>query len=161
MCTINNHPNHRHQYSLLQTTSPRQIHWWTYWTKRNRATILVIIFWNFLFWYRSDLPQVKRNFISSTANLVYELPQELPNDLRFGILGIFAARGFAHTRKKKTWDIRKLENIRKISNLEKSQRLVPSVSSRNSTLAIVIKNGCQTFLFLSNITGFLYFVLGL
>ena len=32
--------------------------------------------------YRSDQPQVKRNVISSTENLVYKLPHELPNDLR-------------------------------------------------------------------------------
>ena len=45
--------------------------------------ILVIIFWNFaIFQYRSDSPQVKRNLITSIANLVYELPHELPNYLR-------------------------------------------------------------------------------
>ena len=31
--------------------------------------------------------QVKRNLISSIANLVRELPHELPNDLRLRILG--------------------------------------------------------------------------
>ena len=39
-----------------------------------------------MFYYRSDSLQVKRNVISSIANLVYELPHELPNDLRFKIL---------------------------------------------------------------------------
>ena len=34
-----------------------------------------------------DSPQVKRNLIISIANLVHQLPQELPNDLRFRILG--------------------------------------------------------------------------
>ena len=48
--------------------------------------------------YRLDLRQVKRALISSTTNLVYELPRELPNDLRLGF--------------------RKLGNIRKISNLD-------------------------------------------
>ena len=44
---------------------------------------MVIIFWNFtMFYYRLDEPQVKRNVISSKANLVYELPHKLPNDLR-------------------------------------------------------------------------------
>ena len=40
-----------------------------------------------MFYYRSDYPQVKRNVISSISNLVYELPHELPNDLRLRILG--------------------------------------------------------------------------
>ena len=31
--------------------------------------------------------QVKRNVISSIANLVYELPHKLPNNLRLRILG--------------------------------------------------------------------------
>ena len=40
-------------------------------------TILVIIYWNFtIFQYRSDSPQVKGNFISSIANLVFELPPD-------------------------------------------------------------------------------------
>ena len=43
----------------------------------------------------SDSPQIKQNLISSIENLVYELPHELPNDLR----------------------LRKLGNTRKISNL--------------------------------------------
>ena len=53
-----------------------------------KTTILVIIFWNFrLCWHRFDSPQVKRNLISSIANLVYELFHELPNDLRLRFLG--------------------------------------------------------------------------
>ena len=52
------------------------------------------MFWNFtIFQQRSDLPQLKRNLISSTANLVHQLLYELANDLR------------------------KLGNIKKISNL--------------------------------------------
>ena len=55
---------------------------------RLNTTILVIIFWNLtIFYYRFDSPQVKRNLISSAANLVYELPHELPNDLTLRILG--------------------------------------------------------------------------
>ena len=51
-----------------------------------KITILVIIFWNFtIFQYRSNSPQVKGNLISSIANLVYELPHELPNDLKLRI----------------------------------------------------------------------------
>ena len=50
------------------------------------STILVTIFWNFTrFQYKSDSPQVKENLIiselSKLANLVYELPQKLPNFL--------------------------------------------------------------------------------
>ena len=52
------------------------------------SSILVIIIWNStIFYYRCDWPQVNENFISSIANLAYELPRELPNDLRFRILG--------------------------------------------------------------------------
>ena len=35
---------------------------------------------------RPNLPQVKRNLLSSTTNLIYDLPQELQNDLRLKIL---------------------------------------------------------------------------
>ena len=48
--------------------------------------ILVIIFSNFFVFYdKSNTPQVKRNFISSITNLVYELPQKLPNNLKLRI----------------------------------------------------------------------------
>ena len=50
-----------------------------------------------MFQYRSDEPQVKRNLISRIANLVYELPHKLPNNLRL--------------------DLWKLRVIRKIPNL--------------------------------------------
>ena len=36
---------------------------------------------------QTRLPQVKRNVMSSIANLVYELPDELPNGLRLRKLG--------------------------------------------------------------------------
>ena len=58
------------------------------------STILVIICWNFtVFWYRSASPQVKRNLISSIANLVYELPHELRNNVRLRILAAFSTVG--------------------------------------------------------------------
>ena len=48
----------------------------------NFQTVLVIIYQNFtVFQYRSDSRQVERILISSTVNLVYELPHELPNNL--------------------------------------------------------------------------------
>ena len=49
---------------------------------------MVLLFWNFImFFYRPDEAQVKRNVISCTKNVVYELPDELTNDLRLRILG--------------------------------------------------------------------------
>ena len=56
--------------------------------KREQPLILVIIFWNFtVLSHRSASPQVKRSSISSITNLVYQLPHELPNDLRLRKLG--------------------------------------------------------------------------
>ena len=57
--------------------------------KENFQTILVIIFWNFKSFYRSDMPQVKQNLIPSITilNLVYQLSHESINDLRLRILG--------------------------------------------------------------------------
>ena len=40
--------------------------------------------------YRFDSSQVKQDLISSIINFVYELPHELPNDLRLRILGATA-----------------------------------------------------------------------
>ena len=40
-----------------------------------------------MFQYRSDSLQVKRNVISSIANVVYELPHDFPVNLRLTILG--------------------------------------------------------------------------
>ena len=51
--------------------------------KKNSLRTFFIIFWKFtIFPYRSDSPQVKQNLISSIANFVYVLTQELPNNLR-------------------------------------------------------------------------------
>ena len=47
-----------------------------------------IILWDFLMFYQVFLsPQVKRSAIISNKQGVYELPHELPNDLRLRILG--------------------------------------------------------------------------
>ena len=107
------------------------------------SKILVIIFWNFtIFQYSSHSPQSKPNSISSIAKLVYELPPELPNDLRLRILGN--------------------QEI-----LEKSQIWVETKPSAQSLFKKFVfgktnkeshKNGYQTLLFLSNITGILYSV---
>ena len=47
------------------------------------STIMVIIFWDFLVFYQMFLsPQMKPNPIISNRQGIYELSQELPNDLR-------------------------------------------------------------------------------
>ena len=50
-------------------------------------TIIFIIFWDFLIFYQISLsPQVKRCVIITYKHGIYELPHELPNDLRLRIL---------------------------------------------------------------------------
>ena len=52
------------------------------------ATILVIIFWDILIFEKTFVsPQVKRIMIISNKHGIYELPHELPNDLRLRTLG--------------------------------------------------------------------------
>ena len=47
-----------------------------------------ILFWDFLLFYQIFLsPKVKQSMIISNKQGVYELPHELPNDLRLRILG--------------------------------------------------------------------------
>ena len=63
-------------------------HWKCGEQKENFQTSLVITSWNFtMFQYRSDKSQVKRYVVSSTANSVYQVSYELPNDLRLRISG--------------------------------------------------------------------------
>ena len=51
-------------------------------------TFLVRLFSYYLIiWLRSESPQLKQCLISSMANLIHELLNELPNDLRLRILG--------------------------------------------------------------------------
>ena len=53
------------------------------------ATVKVIIFWDFLIFYKIFLsPQVKRSVIFSNKHAIYELLHELLNDLRLRILEI-------------------------------------------------------------------------
>ena len=40
-----------------------------------------------MFYERPDEPQLIRNLISIIANLVYDFPHALPNDIRLRILG--------------------------------------------------------------------------
>ena len=52
------------------------------------CTRLYILFWDFLILYQIFFsPQVKRSVIISNKHGIYELPHELPNDLRLRILG--------------------------------------------------------------------------
>ena len=52
------------------------------------AAIMFITFWDFLMVEQIFLsPQVKRSVIISNKHGIYELPHELPNDLRLRILG--------------------------------------------------------------------------
>ena len=74
---------------LLITVKKLQNPGWLKYTKWDQrlengvATIIEIILWDFSKFYQSFLsPQVKRSAIISNKQGVYELPQELPNDLR-------------------------------------------------------------------------------
>ena len=52
------------------------------------TAIMVIIFWDFLTFTQIFLPlQVKQSQIFSNKRRIYELPHDLPNDLRLRILG--------------------------------------------------------------------------
>ena len=47
-----------------------------------------MIFWDFLILYQIVFsPRVKRSMSISNKHCVYDLPHELPNDLRLSILG--------------------------------------------------------------------------
>ena len=55
--------------------------------KKNYQKILHIIFWNSAKFQKSfDSSQVKQCLIYNFKDIVHELPHELPNNLRFGIL---------------------------------------------------------------------------
>ena len=54
----------------------------------NFSTVMGIIFRDFLILYQVFFsPQVKQSVIISNKHGIYELPHELTNDLRLGILG--------------------------------------------------------------------------
>ena len=54
----------------------------------NIIAILAITFQQFaVFPWKFDLPQVRRNLISSIINLVHEMALELPSNLKLKILG--------------------------------------------------------------------------
>ena len=45
------------------------------------------MFWEFLLLYQIFLPQAQRSVISSNKHGIYQLPDELPKDLRLRIVG--------------------------------------------------------------------------
>ena len=52
------------------------------------STIILMIFWDFLMFYQILFsPQVKRCVIITYKHGIYEVPHELPNNLRLRILG--------------------------------------------------------------------------
>ena len=62
--------------------------------KWNWATISFTIFWDFSMFYQIFLsPQVKRWAIITYKHGIYELPRDLPNDLRLRILGNYEISG--------------------------------------------------------------------
>ena len=95
-----------------------------------------------MFSYRSDSLKVKRNMISSIANVAYELPHELPNKLRPRILG-----NKEILRKSQLW----VETWP--SAQSPFQELNFGISSQKTR-----KSRYQTFLVLTSFIGFLYFV---
>ena len=56
-------------------------------SKKRQSTIMVTIFWDFLMFDQIILSQLKRGVIFSYKHGIYELPYELPNDLRLKISG--------------------------------------------------------------------------
>ena len=56
--------------------------------KKILQTTMFIIFWDFLMFCRIfPSPEMKRSAIVSNKRGIYELPHELSNDIRLGILG--------------------------------------------------------------------------
>ena len=56
--------------------------------KNMAHTIIFVIVWDFLMFYQISLsPQVKQCVIIAYKHGIYELPHELPSDLRLRILG--------------------------------------------------------------------------
>ena len=85
----------------------------------NRPTTTFIIFWDFLMFQQVFLSlQVKRYAIITYNHGIYELPHGFLNDLRLRHVRRWGSLS-AHTRKKKTNDLRKWGSIEKIWNLHR------------------------------------------
>ena len=106
--------------------------------------ILVMMFWNFImFQYKSDLPQVKQKLVSSTKNLVYKFPHELPNNLRLRMLG-----NQEIIKKSQIW----------LVSYSSAQPVSQKLKFSNSSKEKKYKSRYQTFLVLPKFTELLYFV---
>ena len=67
---------------------------WTWNESPEITAIIFIILWDYLMFYQFFLsPQVKRCTIITCKHGIYELPQELPNDLRLRVLGNYEILG--------------------------------------------------------------------
>ena len=89
-----------------------------------------------MFKYSFESPQVKQNLISCIANLVYKLPQKLPNDLKRLPHGIFAdgrGGGVLMPTQEKKKRLRELWTLGNLEILEKSQILVESTPMSSSS----------------------------
>ena len=94
---------------------------------RSSKNVLIIIFWIFTkLQCRYELLQVEQNVIPSIGNFVYELPHELPNDLRLVILG-------------------NQEILGKTQTSGNSKHVVPFLS-RNKTLPVAVKKCSKTYI---------------
>ena len=61
-----------------------------YFRKCDKTTTMTLIFWDFFIFYQIFLsPQVKRIVIICNKDFIYDLPHELPNNLRLTILGTY------------------------------------------------------------------------
>ena len=105
--------------ALCRSSSSKNLKkWQIIWTW---ATISFKIFWDFLMFYQIFLsPQVKRWAIITYKHGIYELPHELPNDVRLGTWGNKEISG-------------KCQRIMDDS-------LVPSPSAKMKVLLILAKN---------------------
>ena len=99
--------------------------------------ISFIIFWDFSMFYQIFLlPQVKRCAIITYKHGIYELPHELPNDLRLRILGNYEISG---------------NSLNFIEWWPKAQSLHQNESFVNTRRRLV-KNRNQTFLVVRYVT---------
>ena len=72
-------------------------------TNTRLATTMDIIFWDFLVLYQIFFsPQVKQSVIINNKHDIFELPQELPNNIPHGIFAAGGASAPTQEKKKKT-----------------------------------------------------------
>ena len=96
---------------------------------------LFVCFLHCLITGRSNLPQVKRNLISSLTNFIFKLPYKIPNNSQ--------PKNFEILEKCHIWEMTQPSAL--------SPKLIFCHNSQK-----VCKGGNQSFLVLSNFTEFLY-----